>query len=69
MGKPEITSEERLVNCTEAARADSEDIVVVPEFISSEEEQSLLQDVRRTLRGKKYQYKHWDGVRRLVGTG
>jgi len=56
------------VNCTEAARKDSEDIVVVPDFISSEEEQSLLQDVSRTLRGKKYQYQHWDGVSRLART-
>lgn len=62
------TGEDGLVNCTEAARKDSEDIVVVPDFISSEEEQSLLQDVSRTLRGKKYQYQHWDGVSRLVRT-
>jgi len=54
------------VSCTEAAREDSADIVVVPDFISSEEEQSLLQDVSRTLRGKKYQYQHWDGVSRSV---
>lgn len=62
------TGEDGLVNCTEAARKDSEDIVVVPNFISSEEEQSLLQDVSRTLRGKKYQYQHWDGVSRLART-
>jgi len=62
------TGEDGLVNCTEAARKDSEDIVVVPDFISSEEEQSLLQDVSRTLRGKKYQYQHWDGVSRLART-
>ena len=38
-------------------------MIVIPDFISEEEEQFLLQDISRTLRGKRYQYDHWDGVR------
>lgn len=52
-----------LLHCNHAAREDSRDMIVIPNFISEEEEQSLLQDIGRTLRGKRYQYDHWDGVR------
>ena len=52
-----------LLHCNDAAREDSRDITVIPDFVSEEEEQSLLQDIGRTLRGKRYQYDHWDGVR------
>ena len=54
-----------LLESSEAAREDCEDLVVVPGFVSEEEERLLLQEVRRTLRGKKYLYDHWDGVRLL----
>ena len=52
-----------LLHCNHAAKEDSRDMIVIPDFISEEEEQSLLQDISRTLRGKRYQYDHWDGVR------
>ena len=52
-----------LLYCNDAAREDSRDMKVIPDFVSEEEEQSLLQDIGRTLRGKRYQYDHWDGVR------
>ena len=44
------------------AEADSWDFAVIPDFISSEEEQSLISDISRSFRGKKYQFDHWDGV-------
>lgn len=52
-----------LLDYSPAAEEDSGGFVVIPNFISLEEEESLLQDIRRTLRGKRYQYDHWDGVR------
>ena len=51
-----------LLECSEAATEDCRDVLVVPEFVSTEEEGSLLQEIDRTLRGKKYLYNHWDGV-------
>lgn len=44
------------------AEADSWDFAVIPDFISSEDEQSLMNDISRSFRGKKYQFDHWDGV-------
>lgn len=50
---------------------------VLPDFVSAAEEQSVLKEVARALRGRKYQYDHWDevsckprliGVTRLHGT-
>ena len=35
---------------------------VIPDFVTAEEEQSVLKEVTRALRGRKYQYDHWDGV-------
>lgn len=46
----------------EAATEDVNCFTVVPNFISLEEEDQLLVDIRQSLRGKKYQYDHWDGV-------
>lgn len=61
--RPLCTSANDLLHCNDAAREDSRDMKVIPDFVSEEEEQSLLQDIGRTLRGKRYQYDHWDGVR------
>ena len=35
---------------------------MLPDFVSTSEEQSLLKEVARALRRSKYQYDHWDGV-------
>ncbi len=45
-----------------AAEGDDRHFKVIPEFISSSEEQSVLKEVARAFRRKKYQYDHWDGV-------
>ena len=56
-----------LIECSDAAREEGiKNFAVIPDFISQEEEQSLLQDISRTLRGKRYQYDHWDGVSESV---
>ena len=47
---------------SKAGEADSRDFTVIPNFISTEEEDNLMMDVSRSLRGKKYQFDHWDGV-------
>ncbi len=58
----DLQSDPSLVDCSKAAREDSDGFVVVPDFVSPEEEALLCQDINRTLRGKKYQYDHWDKV-------
>ena len=52
-----------LVVFSKEAEEDSWSFAVIPGFISPEEEESLMMDVSRSLRGKKYQFDHWDGVR------
>ncbi len=52
-----------LVDCSEAVVNDIKCISVIPDFVSREEEEMLMVEIRRTLRGKKYMYDHWDGVR------
>ena len=47
---------------SKGAEADNWDFAVIPDFISSEDEQSLMNDISRSFRGKKYQFDHWDGV-------
>ncbi len=51
-----------LLDCSRAAAQDVDDFAVIPNFVSGEEEEQLMVDIRRTLRGKKYLYDHWDGV-------
>ena len=51
-----------LLSFSENAEADSWNMTVIPDFISTEEENHLMADVSRSLRGKKYQFDHWDGV-------
>lgn len=51
-----------LLDFSKEAEQDSLSFVVVPNFISAEEEGVLMRDVGRSLRGKKYQFDHWDGV-------
>ena len=42
---------------------DHEHFRIITDFVSSDEEQSVLKEVSRAFRRKKYQYDHWDGVR------
>lgn len=51
-----------LLDFSREAEADGWNFTVIPCFISLEEEQALMADVSRSLRGKKYQFDHWDGV-------
>lgn len=52
-----------LVEASEAAVEDCNDLTVIPEFITVKEGESLLQEIQKTLKGKRYLYNHWDGVR------
>lgn len=51
-----------LLEFSEAATEDVRHFRVVPDFLSPAEEQSVLKEASRALRGRKYQYDHWDGV-------
>lgn len=57
-----VKGDPTLLDTSEAAVEDVQCFSVVPNFISPVEEEQLLVDVDRSLRGKKYQYDHWDGV-------
>ena len=61
-----LKGEAALLDYSEAAREDCASMVVVPGFVSAEEERSLMQEIGRTLRGKRYLYDHWDGVSVVV---
>ena len=50
-----------LLDYSEAAAEDVQGFRVLPDFVSTSEEQSLLKEVARALRRSKYQYDHWDG--------
>ena len=60
--RTELTGVRDLLCFSENAEADSWSMTVIPDFISTEEEDHLMADVSRSLRGKKYQFDHWDGV-------
>lgn len=55
-------SDPSLLNYSDAATQDMEHFIVIPDFVSSKEEDQLMIDIGQTLRGKKYSYDHWDGV-------
>ena len=55
-----------LVDCSVQVAGDSGDFVLVPDFITPEEEQSLMCDVGLSFRRLRYQYAHWDQVRRSI---
>ena len=62
-GSKQLTAGDRsLLAFSKEAEEDSWSFAVISGFISSEEEKSLMMDVTRSLRGKKYQFGHWDGV-------
>ena len=58
-----LLGEPSLVEASEAAAGDRGQLAVVPGFATAEEGESLLRDIARSLRGKRYLYDHWDGVR------
>ena len=64
-----LSSPAGLLEYSEAAAEDVQGFRVLPDFVSTSEEQSLLKEVARALRRSKYQYDHWDGVSGYVGTG
>ncbi|XP_064386959.1 alpha-ketoglutarate-dependent dioxygenase alkB homolog 7, mitochondrial-like [Halichondria panicea] len=51
-----------LLDCSRAAAQDVDGFAIISNFVSSEEEEQLMVDIRRTLRGRKYLYDHWDGA-------
>ena len=55
-----------LLEVSKTAEEDRGDVAVVPGFMTTEESECLLEEIRRTLRGKRYLYNHWDGVRLVV---
>ena len=62
-GSKQLAAGDRsLLAFSKEAEEDSWSFAVISGFISSEEEKSLMMDVTRSLRGKKYQFGHWDGV-------
>lgn len=54
---------QHLVDCSDQAADDSRDFVLIPDFITPDEEQSLMGDVGTSFRRLRYQYAHWDQVR------
>ena len=58
----QLNGDRGLLDFNKEAKEDSWSFAVIPGFISPEEEESLMMDVNRSLRGKKYQFDHWDGV-------
>lgn len=56
----ELGGDPNLIDCSPAAEGDRDGFVVIPDFVSVEEEHELCQDIKRTLRGRQYQYDHWD---------
>ena len=52
----------KLVDGSEAAQQEFGDLVVLPDFISEEDEAAIIQEVDFGFRRSKYQYSHWDGV-------
>ena len=57
-----LQADQSLLDCSEAAAQDAQYFTVIRDFVSSAEEDQLMMDIRRTLRGKKYMFDHWDGV-------
>ena len=52
-----------LVECSQSAEGDLCHVTLMEQFITQEEEDSLMGEVEKSLRRSRYQYEHWDGVR------
>lgn len=59
----QLTAEHPLVDCSQLAEGDLCHVTLVDQFITQEEEDSLMGEVAKALRRSRYQYEHWDGVR------
>lgn len=57
-----FSSPSDLLEFSPHAAGDVDHFRVFPGFITSEEEQGVVKEITRALRGKKYQYDHWDRV-------
>ena len=53
-------------SCIDVSKAssqfDSSHLIVVPDFITEEEHDALVKDAEKSLRKRKYEPGHWDGV-------
>lgn len=58
-----LTADHPLVECSRPAEADLRHVTLVEQFITQEEEDSLMGEIAKSLRRLRYQYEHWDGVR------
>ena len=46
-----------------AAREDAQYVCVMADFARASEETSVVREMSKTFRGKKYQFDHWDKVK------
>lgn len=49
-------------SCDKIKTEATENFEIIPNFISSQEEQVLLTEIDRHFRGIRYEYDHWDNV-------
>ena len=61
--RPFSLGDPALLEASVTAEIDCGDVGVLPGFVTEDESESLLVEIRRTLRGKRYLYNHWDRVR------
>ncbi|CAI8000411.1 Alpha-ketoglutarate-dependent dioxygenase alkB homolog 7, mitochondrial, partial [Geodia barretti] len=60
--RPFSLGDPALLEASVTAEIDCGDVGVLPGFVTEDESESLLVEIRRTLRGKRYLYNHWDGA-------
>ena len=60
---PRLYPGHSLVECSKAACEDVREISLVEDFVTRSEQESLIKEVEMSMKRKKYQYDHWDGVR------
>ena len=58
-----LSPDHPLVECSQSAEEDLCHVTLMEQFITQEEEDSLMGEVEKSLRRSRYQYEHWDGVR------
>ena len=57
-----LKGDPNLVEYSKSAADDASNFTVVPNFVSEEEEARLMKEIERAVRGKRFLYRHWDGV-------
>ena len=60
---PRLYPGHSLVECSKAACEDVHEVSLVEDFVNWREQESLMKEVEMSMRRKRYQYDHWDGVR------